>query len=389
MAQLQELLLTSGQWTPYLGGGTSEAVYTDRSSLDGLEGSYEPSYETTGLLPGYDYDVVTGSTNLPHTHSGDWVITEAVAAGFVDRTIKDYVVNGKIQIKAANVTISNCWIRGLSTPGNGNQSLVECGDVACTNALISDCVLIPQTPTYGWNLIQGHDYEARRVYGKWTVDGFRVYNNNTGMQNTATNVQINACFAEDFAYFYNDPNHPNDHRTHNDWIQIEGGAGTQLIGNKMIGRMAGYTDPDTGVVHPLWPNADLSVSDTTDPSINVWAPYWATNGGSTYGRFGWTPATSLVQCIQNVGQITDLLIDRNWAYSGATMFNSSNGGLYPPPVPPPYTNLGIWSNNRFNRTSGVAGSTIAIAYGVNYSLSTPGNSYIDNGAPANVRTQTS
>lgn len=404
---VQELLYASGRYEVYEGGLPVDPVIptvpeANRDGLDSLWGTYEPSYETTGLWPGYTYNTTTGATNLPNYHAGNWTITEAVAATLPNRTISGYKIDGKLSIRAANVTVVNCWVRGLASPGLSNQNLIDTNFAEAVNFIIKDSVLIPQTPTYGWNMVGTHDYTAIRCYGKWTVDFFRI-NRSSGTAgvpyNGPVNVKILACFAEEGSYFSPDPNHTNDNRVHSDWVQIEGGSQIQIIGNKMVGKHAGWQSnyiPSLAVPgaqtapSPLWPGAVYGVSGTDEGSVawNIFAPGNpqppSVPGG--YGRFGWSLMTSLIQITQNTGQVSGMLVDRNWAYAAATMFNASNGGTYPPPVDKS-TNLGTWSNNRFHRSAGQPGH--AIAYGVNFTLTTFGNVYMDDGTPAQVKTQTS
>jgi hypothetical protein len=293
-----------------------------------------------------------------------------------------------VQIQASNIAIINNWIEGPAVPGNSNQALIECNNSLCVNAWITDNTLIPLVPTYGWNAIQGHHFTALRNYSKWCVDFYRIYNANAGQGSADTAVLIGANVWEDHSYFFNDPNHPSDNRTHNDGVQVEGGSGSRIIGNLSVSRCAGYTDPHTSEVHPLWPGANAAVSDPQDSTINVWAPYWTTHGGSTYGQYGWSPATSGLQIVQNVGQVTNMEVRNNWQMSGATQFNSSNGGSVPPPVSP-QNNLGAWNNNQFDTEGGTTAGVYQIAYGVNYTLTATGNTILGTGAAARVKTQTS
>lgn len=409
---IQELIAGGGLWVPYFGGTQGEIIIPvppdgNRDGLDNLWGTFEPSYATTGLYDGYSYNTTSGATNLPFVHAGDWFITEAVAASLPSRTLQGYKVDGRLVIQAPNVTVKNCWIRGLATPANGlvagdDQYLIDCSDSKCVNFTVKDSVLVPNKGTFGWNAIGPRNYTAIRIYTKWTVDSFRcfpAFNSSTLIrpQSGPVNIKIYGTFAEELAYFSPDPNHSNDNRTHNDIMQLEGGSGIEIIGNKWIGRMAGWNSqysigiPGSIGAGPsgLWPTAVYGKSGTDEGSVawNLFAPgnLQPPSIAGGYGRFGWTPSTSLLQITQNVGQVSGMLVDRNWFYSGATQLNASNIGAYPPPATKT-TNLGTWSNNRFDQTGGQPNNNIA--YGVNFTLTTFGNVRMDNGAAANVKTQT-
>lgn len=407
---IQELLYTAGRYDGYEGGPfgapiVPEVPEANRDGLDGLWGTYEPTYELTGLWSGYTYNVLTGATNLPNYHNGNWVITEAVAASLPNRTLSGYKVDGKITVQCNNLTIVNCWVRGVASPTRADLFLIEnqnrLNQTTYTGLVVKDCVLIPQHPTFDWNMIGTHDYTAIRVYGKWTVDFFRI-NRGSGVAGTPydgpVNVKILACFAEESSYFYNDPNHTNDNRTHADWVQIEGGSGIQIIGNKMVGKHAGWQSnyiPSLAIPgaqtapSPLWPGAvylNTSGTDEGSAAWNIFAPGElqppSVPGG--YGRFGWSLMTGLVQIIPNTGQISNLLLDRNWMYACATMVSAANNGTFN--VPAGGTNLGVLTNNKFHRTAGQPDQ--CFTFGTRYTTSTSGNTYMDNGAPAKIGSRT-
>ena len=319
-------------------------------------GTYQPDESTTGLLDGCTKEALA-------VRNGDWIVTVP------NTIITDTLINGRLIIRAANVQVTNCWIQGPVAPTNANQALVDCTHAAVKNFIIRDSVLAPQKPTYGWNAIAGHDYGAYRVNMYFCVDGGRIYNGNTGMKDAATNVIISGCWIHDLTLFTPDPNHRNDNRTHNDGIQIEGGAGTKIIGTRIDGFYA-----------TTWPGMVKATSDPTDPAVNVWA------SPHVYSASGRCIVTSCIQVTPNVGAVTGLILDRNYFNGGAVGVNAANGS--------PYAGLnggklGTFTGNRFDHKQGIQGGggnkTFTIAYGAKYTLVQSGNIYGDNGAPVYVR----
>ncbi len=316
--------------------------------------SFEPGSPTAGLLPGWGYGQLSA-------RNGDLIVNDPGV------TIENLRINGRLIIRAANVTVRNCWVQGAASPSNANQALVDCTHIRCVGFVIEDSVLAPQTPTYGWNGISGHDYTARRLDIYRTVDGGRVYNGNPGMGSAPSNVIYSSCWIHGMALFAPDPNHA-DNRTHNDIIQIEGGSGTKIIGCRMEGYIA-----------KSWPRMNPATSDPTLQSVNVWA------APHPYSASGRCVTTSCIQITPNVGAVTGLLIDGNWLYGGAVAINAANRSRY---AGADGGNLGTIVNNRFDRTQGLQGgggnNTWTLAYGAKYSVTQYGNTYVD-GWPIRVR----
>ena len=90
----------------------------------------KPSSATTGVPAG---------TRLTR-HNGDIVVT-------TPGTILDALdIYGFVKIRAANVTVKRCRVRG-SGPGTNNTGLVDCNNANVRNALIQDCLLVPDHPS--------------------------------------------------------------------------------------------------------------------------------------------------------------------------------------------------------------------------------------------------
>lgn len=174
----------------------------------------KPDWSNTGVPTGTDLTA----------YYGDMVVT-------TDGTVIDSLdVYGFIKVRAANVTIKNCRVRG-SGPGTSNTGLIDCNHQAVQNTLIEDCLLVPDYPSVWLDGVIGKEYTARRCNVYNTVDGFGVYN----AQNWAgaCNVTIESNFIHDLTYFSMDPNHANG-PSHNDGIQVQGGSNVNILGNNIL-----------------------------------------------------------------------------------------------------------------------------------------------------------
>lgn len=170
-------------------------------------GAIKPDATNTGVPA----SMVAGLT--PRTTT--WTIT---TAGTV---IDGYNISAQIFVKAANVIIRNCIIRG---PGIGTDSaLVDCNNQACVNCLVSFCTLAMDNPTVWINGLIGHDYTVQYCNIYHVTDGCGVYNNNGGHTTDQLNVTILGNYIHDVALMSPDPEQPDNH-THNDCVQIQSGA---------------------------------------------------------------------------------------------------------------------------------------------------------------------
>jgi hypothetical protein len=289
--------------------GRPSIVAGDRSGL--VSGTYEPSLANTGVLPGVALT----------TYVGDMIVTTP------GTLVQNMDVYGRIIIRAADVTVRNCRVRGTS--GNSNRGLFDCTHDACVRFTAYDCTLIPDYPSYGWNAIMGHDYHLVRCMWKWTVDGCRGYNlTNPG---APLNITVEGCYGGPTSFFSPDPNHapPRDNRVHSDHFQIESGmAGNHsastpwtwvtantspsvtILGNALWGWYAG------GDLFPEhWPTWDGSVSDPLTNPPNAYIPQLRDAN------------TSLIQVTPNLGvPVTGLVVSKNYCHGGGVGVSLAGGG---------------------------------------------------------------
>ncbi|MEC5180964.1 hypothetical protein [Arthrobacter sp. CG_A4] len=180
-------------------------------------GTDRPGEANTGLPPGTQptpYN--TGGTDLVITVDG------TVLAGLD--------IWGDIKIRASNVTIRNCRLRGGLQIPPSNTGIVDATDAGVKELLVENSTIAPERPSYFRDGIVGHDYTARRnnIYG--TTDGLGIFNRPNGPP--AANVVADANYIHDLSYFSNDPAHVDG--THNDGIQVQGGENIRITGNHVI-----------------------------------------------------------------------------------------------------------------------------------------------------------
>lgn len=270
----------------------------------------------------------TGHTGTLTEHHGNLIITTP------NTVIEDMDVFGNIQIRTSGVQILNSRVRG----GTSGDALIDCRHVNCVDAYIEHCTLVPDYPSTTWNGIIGHDYTAKwnNIYG--TVDGFGVYNTNTGHQTDLTNVLIESNWVHALYCKTPDPSHT-DNRTHNDCVQIQGGGGVTILGNSFMAN----------------PGA-----------------------GSSVGLSG----TSCVMITPNVSACPDNVIEYNWMDYGGACINISAKNKGP-------TTTALVQYNQFGRNGGyrilIYNDLVCAGLpSVTGTDTANGNVYADNGDPVTV-----
>jgi hypothetical protein len=143
------------------------------------------------------------------------------------------VVNGIINIIAANVTVRNCRVRGYNTPPNNLYGLIDCPGNNYQGAVIEDCTLYMAYPALNCDAIRGRNFTARRCDISNVTDGFGVFDH---LEPSApANVLLESNYVHDLWCHAPDPAHANDkwdnNRTHNDCIQIQGNGFVTIRGN--------------------------------------------------------------------------------------------------------------------------------------------------------------
>ncbi len=291
-------------------------------------GYAKPTASNTGVSAGITLKV----------HRGDIVVTTP------GKVIQNLDIYGRVLIRAANVVVKNCRIRGTNSPSS-NTGLVDCNHKYVKNALIERCLLKPDRATVWLTGVIGKEYTARwnNVYN--VVDGFGAYN--ISSRTSPTNVRIESNYIHDLSYFSSDPNHGGG-PTHNDCIQIQGGSNVVIVGNNIqcfMSTTAGtqnYPARNIGQGIVVTPN----VAPVTGSTISYnWldggkASLYFTKGkfGSqkfgacAYNRFGKNQykfnGTSQYQIRVQTGiTFSNSLTQNVWDATGAALSVSSTGGI--------------------------------------------------------------
>jgi hypothetical protein len=276
-------------------------------------------------------------------------------------------IYGWVKIQAANVIVRNCRVRGVNDFGHlnadgtttqGTDFLIDTRANSCKNALIEQCLLVPDYPSPWITGIIGHDYVASRVEVYHTNDGMGVYNttdkNPDGTyRGGPSGVTIKGCYIHSLTFWTQAGTglkvHPSDTKTHNDLIQQQGGTGTVIYGN------------------------------------NLQAFFSTTAGEQSYAQQGYTygACNSAVQYNKSVGGTCGISATYNWVDGGGSAFNAA-GGV-------PGIDVGEISNNIFGRKqiyykghSDLANDTYTIILTSTTTCITNNNVY-DDGVPVVVR----
>lgn len=226
--------------------------------------------------------------------------------------IENKYITGRVLMQGQNQILRNCFVVGTAANPSSSMGIVSCNYETTVNALIERCTIVPQTPHYFWDGIQGHDFTALRnnIYG--ITDGIGLFHPGPEVPATyehSVNAYILGNYIHDHGYRTTPSNVQSDLHTHNDGIQIHGGYDIHIEGNNF----QGFTSP--------------AYSDLTNP--------YAGSGNQITGQ------TTLVQTTR--ATINNLLFLRNWYDGGGEAnihFDTKNSD--------PITNA-IAYQNRFGR----------------------------------------
>lgn len=248
----------------------------DRDAL--VMGSYEPDDARTGVPSG------TTLTSV----SGNQVITAA------NTVLQDLDITGRVEVRAANVTIRRCRIRGDNSIGS-SYGLVHCSSGSVANLLIEDSTIACDSSTVSqWATgVLGHDYTIRRCRVYNVEDGIGIFN--VASPGSPSNVIMEANYVGPLLWFAVDAEQIDG--SHDDPIQMQGGVGTIIRWNKLWGFMS----------------TELGE-------------------GAQGGRNGPTQTQSISCIMMNstIGDPFDVEIYENWVYGGEVGFNFTDNNLSVP-----------------------------------------------------------
>ena len=333
-----------------VGGSFIRRGALSRASL--VPGTYKPDATNTGAF----------STSLPD--NGSPSMTTRILTHTSPVVIENQTIWGDLIIRtSAGTTIRNCILRGGSHAPSGATAIIDCNNAAAGNVVVEDCTFYPQVFTLGRDGIVGHDYEVRRCNISGTTDGMGMFR--LSSQGTDCNVTAEANYIHDLNWIYPDTmttSHTDG--THNDCIQVQGGANIHINGNNLAG---GAVRNDPTDVYParawLWTSGYNPVPLTGSCLIvqkqsstaalsnvviennyfsNAWCGFNMKPGSYTFqnnwfvrGTFvnnnGGNPTYS-VQEFATRGDdstttfVTGLLTSNRWTDNGALLKGAVNGG---------------------------------------------------------------
>lgn len=282
-------------------------------------GVNEPDQFNTGLLPGW---IPTGVGANMTTYSGPSTITAN------NTTIQNQIINVVLSIRASNVTIRNCYIIGPATTPTSGRALIDCDNVACVNALIIDCELVPQVVNNYVDAIRGHDYTAKRNKVHDVVDAFRVrWPSAQGAPSSNVDVVIEQNLVYDHVWWPDAGQ--SDGQTHNDGVQIEGGDGTgsRIRGNSFNGRTYSARSHASGP-----PDRGTGTVDNGRFAQGALCGVQYTNNGSVGSPSGYT------------AYCTDLDVADNWIRGYFRGINAGSANN---------TDVGRWYRNKYDDAQGL------------------------------------
>ena len=221
------------------------------------------------------------------------------------QTIVNRDIFGSVTIKAANVTLSGCKVRGYvlgtlpggahSSPPTASTGLVNTNDPNCTNAIIQDCELIPDNPNEAYDAIFARRYRAWRNTIQHCVDGLGVFDLPGSSANNA-DVKAYGNHVDLHSWFYPAAGHTNG--SHCDGMQHQGGNNVDIQGNRF-----------TGLIDPNCPGTNFN------PATH--AAQWPVTASSPPYR-----TNSAFQFNTNTGAIsTGCIYSKNWLGGGGETVN--------------------------------------------------------------------
>ncbi|MCR8670998.1 hypothetical protein [Agrococcus sp. HG114] len=169
-------------------------------------------------MPGPDNTGVPSGTAL-RVHNGDLTITRA------GTVIDGLDIRGCVDVRAKDVTIRNSIIRGNAGYACSQVALVRsASDAASLN--IYDSEIAPTYRAYNVDGLRGWNITANRLDIHHVIDPAHFWGSG--------NVRLTNSWLHDNLHYENDPGWGGK-PSHDDGIQIQGGSGYWIIGNRIEG----------------------------------------------------------------------------------------------------------------------------------------------------------
>jgi hypothetical protein len=296
-------------------------------------GTTKPTATNTGYAPGTTFTEIT--SDLTITTPGT-AYTNTMFRG------------GKVQVKAAGVTFTNCWFRGQQAAGVTTDPFVRAHWNAAIGTVFSRCTFgeagqvgYPDCGVLGWSLTVDRCDISR------CVDGVRNVNSDTA--SNVGDITVKGTYIHDLIYQVPSTDGA-DNQSHNDCIQLVGGDNISILGNTLHAYVDPYVGSSATPGVPL-----LSATDVSGEAVT----------GSPYAWM--TPL--IITPNQAVGAIS---IDQNWLEGGQFAANIAT------------KNAALWTgaavsltSNRFGRDTRIGKYDLVIGNAVQTYITRSGNTFPD------------
>lgn len=281
------------------------------------------------------------------------VASMTLVSGNVTHATDNAVYNGTrftgyVNITGKNIRYINCWFN--ATAAAGDTALVRVLNSNAQNITFENCLFRPSTyasSTTGalGNCIMGHDFTLYRCDLSGGIDIVGVYSG-VSLSVPAQNVSILGCYMHDLVFYSPDSSH-SDNQSHNDGVQVHGGAQNFLMRGTTL---PGMLDPNQG--------------QATDPPVED-------GSGNHLSGNAQYPSLACMSCfmlspVDLTAGVDNFVIDKNWLGGGAVVINwpRSDG-----------TNIQI-TNNRWTRGT-YYGDDFTVLMQVGQPATITGNYYED------------
>lgn len=284
---------TGSQLTRFLDGNV--ITPSGREAL--VMGVDMPTADNTGVLPGSSLTAYT----TPMTITGA-------------TTIENRIISSRLTINtSAPVVIRNCLFNagGFDVVG----SMIKCWDPDTIDVTIVDCTFEPTWPAHTnvthtsppANAINGHGFTLLRCKFIGVSDICQRYAS-VGV----SDVVIQQCYANEFCLWR--PNSTQPEGNHQDGVQIMGGTSTQVLGNAIYGFIS----------QTIGDGAALTNTGGYTSTHGVEAANWNTGDANKKWMHN-----SCVFMKPDSGNISGVVIDKNWFFGGSVQIHASDVGGSP------------------------------------------------------------
>jgi len=342
------------------GGGAIEFGTGGTVSRDQLVlGQYKPSAATTGVIPGTTLTDVTTATAYTQSGTADSPII-----------IENKRFLNKVNINGCSyLTFRNCEFHSVAN--STTTAAITSTNFYNSNLRFEDCLITQQSPlSEGAVGVQGgHNSTFLRCEFKDVGDGIALVHSQGTWANAhdgPMNLTVLGCYFHDLAYFSPEPTRaPDDNASHCDCIQIRGGSNIVVRYSTFVAHL----DPNIGAASQ--PSADGF--DSSGNPIHI-------SGNKYYPDMN---ATSMMMVSPYLAPFHDIYVEYNWIDGGSYSINLAGVGA----TPGQDTNFNI-RNNKWGRSmrAGQTATVIGLdSFAASGELHISGNTYEDNGAPADFR----